>query len=215
MEPSKISNLIGIEDLPYAEIYLIAGPTAAGKTTFSSILAVHLNAVVLPMDDYYLDEDQAPLEYNEEYGKAPQWESPEAYDIELLLSNIGQLLDKGEVWVPEYSFSQNKRTGYRVLPRKLEQSIIVEGLYAIKCKPLLVNMSISTIAIFVTATESVREVRARTRDTEERGKPDELFTKRFHFMRIGEQRWLLKQAEEADFTLDTSEGFSWGHGRQI
>lgn len=206
---SKPARLSRIDDLPRAQVYLIAGPAASGKTTFSSALAAYYNAAQLSMDNYFVDEDQAPYEYDGIYGRAPQWESPDAYDIATLKRNLQELLITGATAIPRYSFAMNKRDGYQPMQMAKGQVLIIEGLYTVRYQALFKGYCDSLTAIFMNAPVAERHARARLRDIEERGKPVEEFEKHYHFVTLGEQRWVLAQASEADYLIETSNHFSY------
>ncbi|GCE23797.1 uridine kinase family protein [Dictyobacter kobayashii] len=198
-----------IEDLPPAQVYLVAGPAASGKTTFSTQLAHHLNAAVLSMDHYFVDEDAITIEHDEIYGVAPQWESPEAYDIHTLGQNIKELLQYGETLIPRYSFVANRRVGHQAMHLQPNQNLVIEGLYPIRCEQFFRAYAQSIVKIFVVADLDIRRARARVRDVEERGKSIEVFDARRHFVELGERRWVLKQERDADFVLEIHNGFSY------
>lgn len=204
--PALISR---IEDLPLAQVYLVAGPAASGKTTFSSELATHLNAAVLSMDHYYVDEDAVAIEYDDKYGDAPQWESPDAYDVEMLGKNIKELLQYGRSQIPQYSFVANRRVGYQPMQLRRGQKLVIEGLYTIRCQGFFQEYVQSMAKIFVVADLEIRRTRARVRDVEERGKPIEVFECRRHFVETGERRWGLDQVKSADCILEIHNAFSY------
>ena len=60
-----------VTELPTKRLYLIAGPAASGKATFSLALARYLGAALLSMDHYYVDEEQVVRKYDEKYGLMP------------------------------------------------------------------------------------------------------------------------------------------------
>ncbi len=196
-----------IKDLPPAQVYLVAGPAASGKTTFAAKLAARMDGVVLSLDNYFVDEDAVMIEYDEKYGMALQWESPEAYDIQMLKQNLHQLIETGETHLPTYSFAANKRIGYHPLRMKSGQPLIIEGLYTIRFQDFLGGHGGAVASIFVFADKAERHNRARTRDLIERGKPAEDFEKHYHFVSLGEERWLMEQAARADFIFQTGGEF--------
>ncbi|GHO83648.1 uridine kinase family protein [Dictyobacter formicarum] len=204
--PALISR---IEDLPLAQVYLVAGPAASGKTTFSTRLAHYLDAAVLSMDHYFVDEDDITIEYDDVYGAAPQWESPEAYDFHTLGRNIKELLQRGQTFIPQYSFVANRRVGYQPMYLRPQQKLIIEGLYTIRSEQFFRDYAQSIVKIFVVADLDIRRARARVRDVEERGKPIEVFDARRHFIELGERRWILQQERDADFALEIHDSFSY------
>jgi uridine kinase len=204
-QPDQPTYVSTTEALPTARIYLVAGPAASGKTTFSTRLAEERDGLVLSMDDYYVDETTVALEYDEEYGLAPQWESPDAYDIELLQRNIDELLRYGTTELPVYSFAENRRVGYQTCTLQPEQSIIIEGLYTVRYCQLFESYTDAIVKVFIIADEAIRRARSAIRDVQERGKPLAELAKRLHFVEIGERRWVLEQAPHADYIIETNQ----------
>ncbi|GLV54990.1 hypothetical protein KDH_18370 [Dictyobacter sp. S3.2.2.5] len=204
--PALISR---IEDLPRAQVYLVAGPAASGKTTFSTQLAQYFDAAVLSMDHYFVDEADITIEQDEIYGAAPQWESPEAYDMRAIGRNIKELLQQGQTLIPQYSFVANRRVGYQPMHLRPQQKLVIEGLYTIRSEQFFRDYAHSIVKIFVVADLEIRRARARVRDVEERGKPIEVFDARRHFVELGERRWILQQERDADFMLEIHDTFSY------
>lgn len=204
-QPGQPTYVSDAEALPPARIYLIAGPAASGKTTFSTQLAAERDGFVLSMDNYFVDEDAVALEYDEEYGLAPQWESPDAYDIDLLQRNIDELLHKGTTQLPVYSFAENRRVGYRSCLLRPEQPIIIEGLYTVRYCELFETFTDAIVKVFIIADEAIRRSRSAIRDVQERGKPLSELAQRLHFVEIGERRWVLEQGASADYIIETSQ----------
>ncbi len=119
--------------MPDLKLILIAGPSSAGKTTFSRRLQLELRAVglkpiVISMDDYFLDRELTPTRPD---GRK-DFDQPDALDKELFLEHLNRLLNGDEVELPRYNFHRGKRmpSGRKV---KLTSSalLIVEGIHAL------------------------------------------------------------------------------------
>jgi len=72
---------------------LVAGPSCAGKTTFSKRLATHLEAnglrpVTIAADDYFVPPERNPLD---EHGN-PDYEHLEAVDLDVFNEHLGQII---------------------------------------------------------------------------------------------------------------------------
>ncbi len=195
-------------ELPRAGLYLIGGPTGSGKSALGQAIRTCRKALVVAMDDYFLDRDHIVSETSEEYGSAPQWTSPDAYDLPLLITNITELLSVGQTLMPKFSHAQDRRTGYDLVTRQDDQPMVIEGLYAIRYRDQITPLGINSLAVYVTANEVVRTERIRLRDFRERGQDPATFDKRLFFIRLGERRWVVEQYLDADITLDTSAGFA-------
>lgn len=196
-----------ITDLPKAEVYLIGGPSGAGKTEFAQIFRRFRSTVVVSLDNYFIDEDFVRFSVSSKYGLGRQWDHPSSVDIELAFRNVMDLLRQGHTQVPIFSFAENKRLGYKTCKRTSKAAILVEGLHALLLRPYLHNFHCKAYAIFMDATVPIRRSRVSARDAKTRGRSLSDFERRFHFMRIAETRWILPQRRAADLLVDTSDGF--------
>jgi uridine kinase len=185
------------------QVYLVAGPTGSGKTTFSHLIAPILNSVILSMDNYFFDLDERPKEYSDKYGEAPQSDSPDAINKVLLISNVRQLFQDGQSYIPQYDFVAEKRMEDQIIHRKQEQAIIIDGVHSITFKQEIKSLGLSICSIFLNASEEIRFSRIKKRNVEERGDPEHLFDRQLHFIRSGEKQWVLEQEEDADLVLNT------------
>ncbi|MGC8971477.1 MAG: nucleoside kinase [bacterium] len=119
--------------LPDLKLVLIAGPSSAGKTTFTKRLQIQLKVngikpIVIEMDDYFL----APHEIaKDDYGNY-DFDSPNALNIPLLTEHLNILMNGGEVELPKYNFQKKRseRSGRFV---KLENGnlLVMEGIHAL------------------------------------------------------------------------------------
>ena len=88
-----------------ARIVLMSGPSSSGKTSSSLRIAqqcrvLGLSPKVIELDNYFIPRDRTPRDENGEY----DFECLEAMDIDLLNSNLNDLLAGKEVIVPRYDF---------------------------------------------------------------------------------------------------------------
>ena len=122
-----------VNDNPETRIILIAGPSSAGKTTFSNRLALHLklygkNATILSMDDFYKNREDTPRFADGSY----DFENPEAVDLKLFQSIMSKLLQGKRVKFPSFNFKTGQREyheGYFKL--KEDDLLIVEGIHGL------------------------------------------------------------------------------------
>ncbi|HWN11976.1 MAG TPA: AAA family ATPase [Pyrinomonadaceae bacterium] len=195
-----------VRTLPYADVYLVGGPSGAGKTTFARILAREKRGLLLPLDSYFVDEKDVHTSFSLQFGRGSQWDHPSSVDRDLAAQNITELLDGRCARMPIFSFTKNKRVGHRQHELLQHKSIIVEGVHALKLQSSIHEISRTVFGIFITAAVDVRRSRIRRRDAQNRNRPLRDFERRFYFMRIAETRWILPQRRLADLILDTTHG---------
>jgi uridine kinase len=115
------------------KIVLIAGPSSAGKTTFSHRLAIQLKTMGLnphpiAADNYFVNREDNPKDENGNY----DFECLEALDVEKLNSDMLKLLAGEEIELPEFDFLVGQRR-YNGNMLKLENNdvIIMEGIHSL------------------------------------------------------------------------------------
>ncbi len=144
-------------------VYIIgvAGGTASGKTSTCYLIQKQLNqhVLILSMDSFY--KGVSPYKNPDDIN----FDHPEQFNWDLMISII-KLLKKGdEVDVPIYDFTTHSITGFTHI--KPETCIILEGiltLYDERVRELL------DIKVFVDTPSDVRLVRRIKRDIQERGR---------------------------------------------
>ena len=87
------------------DVICLSGPSASGKTTTAHTLARHFissgrRAMVISLDDFYLDTDKTPLNRK---GK-PDFETIYSLDIERINLCIDELVNKGRTLMPIFDF---------------------------------------------------------------------------------------------------------------
>lgn len=115
---------------------LIAGPSSAGKTTFSRRLAIHLKILgkkplAISMDNFYRNREDCPKLADGTY----DFESLEALDLTLFNEIMLKLLHATPVHLPLFNF----KTGFREWEEKetllsSDEILIVEGIHGLNPK---------------------------------------------------------------------------------
>ena len=143
----------------------IAGGTGSGKTTVVKKIVEKLGkdeVVLLPMDSYYNDLSDIPLEkrFNMNF------DHPNAFDWELLREHIALLKEGKCIEQPTYSYLECNR-----LPETIhiepKEVIIFEGIMSLYDKEIRDMMDLK---IFVDADPDVRLIRNVERDVVSRGR---------------------------------------------
>lgn len=142
----------------------IAGGTGAGKSTFTDRIkdAYEDDVCVLYHDNYYRRRDDIPFEER----KFINYDSPDAFETDLLVNHLEKLKKGEEINCPIYDYSQHNRTSETILikPKKI---ILVEGILVFYEERL---RDMFDIKVFVEADADERILRRVIRDVKERGR---------------------------------------------
>lgn len=220
LHEKKIANIADkISNHKDVKIILIAGPSSSGKTTFANRLSVQLrvNGVIpipLSLDNYFVDREHTPKDENGEY----DYESINALNLELLNTNLKDIMGGKETEIPIYNF----RTGHKEwngTTVKLPENgvLILEGIHGLN--PALISESLSNnvFKIYISAltqlnidnhnrisTTDVRKVRRIVRDSLSRGYGAETTLKMWPSIQRGEKRNIFVYQEEADAMFNST-----------
>ncbi|KIS24368.1 uridine kinase [Clostridium botulinum] len=143
----------------------ITGGTGSGKSTVAKEIYNKFDEACIFMieqDSYYKDQSSIPFE--ERCKK--NYDHPDAFDNELLIDHLKNLIDLNVIEKPIYDFETHnrKKETVKVEPRDI---IIVEGILVLqdpKIRELL------DIKIYVDTDADVRIIRRLLRDINERGR---------------------------------------------
>jgi len=144
----------------------IAGGTASGKTTIAQKICneslKYGTVAMIKVDDYYKRNDHLDLEER----KKNNYDHPNAYDSELLITHLIDLQNRIAINKPTYDFVLHNRSEvYETInPANV---VIVEGIMAFAIPEL---RAMFDIKIFVDTPDDVRFIRRLQRDINERGR---------------------------------------------
>jgi uridine kinase len=143
----------------------VAGGSGSGKTTVANEIYCQFpeqSILMLEQDAYYKDQSHLPME---ERLKA-NYDHPLAFDNQLLLDHLQQLLQRQTVAKPVYDYANHTRSNDVVMvePRDV---IILEGILILEDEALRDMMDIK---LFVDADSDLRIIRRLMRDIQERGR---------------------------------------------
>lgn len=143
----------------------ISGGTGSGKSTvtkeiFSSI--PEESCTIIEQDSYY--KDQSHLSYEERV--KTNYDHPDAFDNQLLISHLKDLLEGKAIEKPIYDFEEHnrKKETIKVEPKAI---IILEGILILFEEDL---RDLLDMKIFVDTDSDVRIIRRILRDMKERGR---------------------------------------------
>ncbi len=199
-------------------VVMIAGPSSAGKTTFSKRLAIQLLAhgirpFTLELDNYFVDRERTPRDENGDY----DFESLAAINLNLFNQQLVQLVRGERVELPRFDFYTGKSSNGREAQLKAGQVIIIEGIHGLN--PALVTdlPPESLYRIYVSAltqlnldahnrvpTTDVRLLRRIVRDANTRGYNATDTLGRWGSVRRGEKRNIFPYQDNADFMFNSA-----------
>ena len=143
----------------------IAGGSGSGKTSVTnSIYEVFkdLSVVVIEQDYYYKDQSHLAFEERLE----TNYDHPLAFDTELLIEHINELLERRPIEKPVYNYALHTRSDETVIIEP-KDVIILEGILVLEDQRL---RDLMDIKLFVDTDADLRIIRRMLRDINERGR---------------------------------------------
>ena len=154
-------------NLPHHPVVLaIAGCSGSGKTTLARELAHQLDATLFPLDLYYRDLSQFPLDSRDKRN----FDHPDSLESELFIEHIRDLARGRTIQRPVYDFKTHSRVPDTFEPIAPKRVVIVEGILALHFPDLLPLYSFS---VYVDAPNEICLNRRIYRDMRERGRTEE------------------------------------------
>lgn len=143
----------------------IAGGSGSGKTSVTRKVmeALDGHSVVLIEQDYYY-KDQSHLTMDERL--KTNYDHPFAFDNDLLISHINQLINRESVEVPTYNYAEHTRSTETITVEP-KDVIIIEGIFALENEQLRQMMDVK---VYVDTDSDIRILRRLSRDINERGR---------------------------------------------
>lgn len=143
----------------------ITGGTGSGKSTVSReiLKSIHeKNVATIEQDSYYKNQSHLPFEERVK----TNYDHPFAFDNDLLIQHLKDLLNNKSIEKPIYDFELHTRKDetITVIPKEI---IILEGILILNNKEI---RNLCDIKIFVDTDSDVRVIRRIERDIKERGR---------------------------------------------
>jgi uridine kinase len=181
----------------------IAGCSGSGKTTLAAELATQLDATLFPLDLYYRDLSQFPLDSRHKRN----FDHPDSLESELIIEHV-RALAKGEtIQRPVYDFKTHSRVAGAfdsIVPMGV---VIVEGILALHFAELVPCYDFS---IYVNAPHDVCLVRRIHRDVRERGRTEESVREQFQATtRPMADLYVVPSAARASVTVEGTDSLDW------
>ncbi|MDA9471713.1 uridine kinase [Enterococcus sp. 5H] len=143
----------------------VTGGSGSGKTSVSRAIFNHFpnhSIMMLEQDSYY--KDQSHLSFEERL--ATNYDHPFAFDTDLLIEHLQQLLNYQAIEKPVYDYVAHTRSS-DVLIQEPKEVIILEGILILEDSRLRELMDIK---LYVDTDDDIRIIRRIKRDMEERGR---------------------------------------------
>lgn len=147
-----IKGLSNLKSKPY--LIGISGGSASGKTSVAQIIFKHIgieDCVLISQDSYYKQLPEEQYKNLSEYN----FDHPNAFDFDLILEHLRDLLYGKDVNMPVYNFTTSRREDFTNLV-KSSNLIIFEGILALYDKRV---RSLMDMKIFVDTDSDVRLAR--------------------------------------------------------
>ena len=181
----------------------IGGCSGSGKTTLAAELATQLDATLFPLDLYYRDLTQFPLDTRHKRN----FDHPDSLESELIVEHVRALAVGLPIDRPVYDFATHSRilgSFTRVEPKAV---VIVEGILALHYPEL---PPLYDVSIFVDAPHDVCLMRRIHRDVLERGRTAE--SVREQFLATAQpmaEKFVMPCATTADLRVDGTASLDW------
>ncbi len=146
-------------------VVAIAGGSGSGKSTVATKVLERLvgfQTAVLDQDSYYKHYETLSFEQR----KNINFDHPDAFDTDLMLKHLLELVDGKDIVKPVYDFTIYNRTSetIKISPAPV---ILIEGILIFENENLRKHMDVK---VFVDADDDIRFIRRLTRDVRERGR---------------------------------------------
>lgn len=143
----------------------VTGGSGSGKTSVSRAIFNHFpdhSIMMLEQDSYY--KDQSDLSFEERLDT--NYDHPFAFDTDLLIEHVEQLMRFESIEKPVYDYVAHTRSTATIL-QEPKEVIILEGILVLADERL---RDLMDIKIYVDTDDDIRIIRRIKRDMEERGR---------------------------------------------
>jgi uridine kinase len=197
LEPEQLT-------LPARPILIgIAGCSGSGKTTLARELATQLDGIVFPLDLYYRDLSQFPLDSRHKQN----FDHPDSLESELFIEHLRGLRLGRTIQRPVYDFSRHTRVPDAFEPVEPARVIIVEGILALHYDELV---PLYDFSIYVEAPNQICLKRRIYRDMRERGRTEESVHAQFEAaVKPMAELYVIPSQQRATLTVLGTDALDW------
>ena len=181
----------------------IAGWSGSGKTTLAAELARQLDATLFPLDLYYRDLSQFPLDSRHKRN----FDHPDSLESELIIEHVRALANGKSIQRPVYDFKTHSRVAGAFDTVTPAGVVIVEGILALHYAEL---RPLYTFSIYVNAPHDVCLARRIHRDMRERGRTEESVREQFEATaRPMADLYVTPSAARASVIVEGTDALDW------
>jgi uridine kinase len=181
----------------------IAGWSGSGKTTLARELANQLDATLFPLDLYYRDLSQFPLDSRHKRN----FDHPDSLESELIVEHVRALANGKSIQRPVYDFKTHSRVAGAFDTITPAGVVIVEGILALHFAEL---RPLYTFSIYVNAPHDVCLARRIHRDMHERGRTEESVREQFEATaRPMAELYVTPSAARASVIVEGTDALDW------
>lgn len=143
----------------------VTGGSGSGKTSVTkSIYNKFSDKTILVIEQDYYYKDQSHLPFEERL--KTNYDHPLAFDNDLLIDHLHELLDNKPINKPVYDYKLHTRSNKTILVEP-KDVIIIEGILVLEDQRLV---NLMDIKVFVDTDPDIRIIRRLRRDIQERGR---------------------------------------------
>jgi len=176
----------------------IAGGSASGKTLISKRLKKAFESsnsmLIIKQDDYYLDQSNIMMSERVK----TNYDHPFAFDNELLVSHLKQLINRQTINKPTYDFVNHTRSDL-IEHVQSADVIVIEGLFVLENTFL---RDLCDIKVFVETEADIRFIRRLSRDVHQRGRSlDSVIEQYLKTVRVMHEQFIQPSKKFADVII--------------
>lgn len=206
-------------------VILIAGPSSAGKTTFSHRLSIQLKTFgmrphAIAVDNYFVNREDNPKDENGNY----DFECLEALDVQKLNTDLLRLLAGEELELPVFNFKIGRREYHGDRLQIEDQDVLIlEGIHSLNPAMTQSLNKDDKFKIYISplnqiyidedtkvSTMDSRLLRRMVRDHRTRGHGVEQTLFMWSSVRKGEESYIFPYESEADAMFNSGLLYEYG-----
>ena len=177
----------------------VGGCSGSGKTTLARELARQLNATLFPLDLYYRDLSEFPLDSRDKRN----FDHPDSLESELFIAHLRELAEGRPIQRPVYDFRTHTRVPDAFTTVEPSPVIVVEGILALHYPELL---PLYTLSVYVDAPHELCLLRRIDRDMRERGRTEASVREQYEAaVRPMAEQYILPGKQRATLCVSGSE----------